>query len=70
MLMFVAQNTSPLKAVAEVQTVQAMNTPLEQSSTQSQQIVQQQAQQAQTQAQTQQQAQPTQQAPQSPVLTR
>ncbi len=65
--MFVAQNTSPLKTMAEVQTVQAMNTPLQQSSQQYMQIAQQQAQapqqdqtqtQAQTQATTQQQAQP------------
>ncbi len=63
--MLVAQNTSPLKTVAEVPTVQGMNTPLEQSSAQYRQVAQQQTQdqqQSQTQNQTQvasqQQAQP------------
>ena len=56
--MFVAENTSPLKTIAQVPTVQAMNTPLEQSSTQYLQVAQQQAQtQAQTQVQVQAQAQ-------------
>ncbi|RQR79139.1 hypothetical protein DIE11_17210 [Burkholderia sp. Bp9012] len=56
--MFVAQNTSPLKTVAEVPTMQGMNTPLEQSSAQFQQVTQQQAQvQLQTQQQTQVQGQ-------------
>ncbi len=54
--MFVAQNTSPLKTIAEVPTMRGMNTSLEQSSAQYQQVAQQQAQ-AQAQQQTQQQTQ-------------
>ncbi len=70
--MFVAQNTSPLTTNAEVPTVQAMNTPLEQSSAQymqmSQQKAQAQAQQpVQTQDQTQQQAGAQQQAQPRPA---
>ncbi len=56
--MFVAQNTSPLKTVAELPTMQGMNTPLEQSSAQYRQIAERQTQaQAQQQVQTQSQHQ-------------
>ncbi|HEX7816456.1 XVIPCD domain-containing protein [Dyella sp.] len=51
--MFVAQNTLPNKTITQVPTVQAMNTPLEQSSTQAHQLAQQQTQQQQAQAQSQ-----------------
>ncbi len=67
--MFVGQNTSPLKTVAEVPTVQGMNTPLEQSSAQYQQVAQQQAQtQVQQQAQAQTQGQGVNQQPAQPSM--
>jgi len=63
--MFVAQNTSPLKTLAEMPTMQAMNTPLEQSSAQYLQVAQQQQVQVQAQAQLQTQNQAS-QVPQGP----
>ncbi len=42
--MFIAQNTAPLKRIAEMPTLQAINTPLEQRSAQYLQVAQQQSQ--------------------------